>query len=125
MPTRVLLLEGNSDLCTDYRDALEGEGFEVRDVGDADGAVAAIREGWPDVAVLNLAAPDIDGLDLLWDIAMLDRPVPLVISAVSATRTDEVLAWVAEGFMKRSPDFHELKQHIMTTLTTRSQPDSP
>lgn len=125
MPTRVLLLEGDSDLCTDYRTALEGEGFEVRDVGDADSAVASIREGWPDVAVLNLAAPDIDGLNLLWDIAALDRPVPLVMSALPATRTDQVVAWVAEGFVKRSPDFHELKQRIATVLTGQSEPDAP
>ena len=125
MPTRVLLLEGDDELCHDYRAALEGQGFEVRDVGNADRAVACIREGWPDVAVLNLAAPDIDGFNLLWDIATLERPVPLVISAVPPTRADEVVAWVAEGFVKWTPDFDELKQRIAGVLTTDSEPDSP
>lgn len=125
MSARVLLLERDEQLRTDYRDALEEDGYEVRMVTDAEGALAAISEDWPDVAVLNLTIPGIDGMDLLWEIAKLNRPVPLIMSALPATGTDEVVAWVAEGFARATPDFPRLKDRISRVLARESQPSPP
>ena len=125
MSARVLLLEREEQLRTDYRNALEADGYQVRTVTDAEGALAVIGEDWPDVAVLNLTIPGIDGMELLWEIANLDRPVPLIMSALPATRTEEVVAWVAEGFARTTPDFPRLKERISRVLTRESQPIPP
>jgi len=120
MSARVVVLERDEELRTDYRNALEDEGYEVRTVTDAGGVVSAISEGWPEVAVVNLALPGIDGIELLWEIAKLDRPVPLVISALPLTGSEDVLAWVAEGFVSDSVSTTDVR-HIIGRVPAKRQ----
>ncbi len=44
--------------------ALTGRGFDVVAVGDGRGARAAVESGRPDLVLLDLGLPDIDGVDL-------------------------------------------------------------
>jgi DNA-binding response OmpR family regulator len=125
MTARVLLLERDDQLRSDYRSALEAEGYEVKSVTEADDALAAVRQGWPDVAVLNLSMPGIDGTDLLLEMAKLDQPVPFVISALPAAETDDLATWATEGFVSEEPDFPGVKQRVSEDLARESQSGAP
>ncbi len=55
--------------------ALRYEGWEVRTAGDGGNSVRCVRGWWPDVVVLDVMLPDVDGITLL---GRLRREVPRV-----------------------------------------------
>jgi DNA-binding response OmpR family regulator len=61
---RILVVEDEMQIARTLRDYLEVAGFEVTAVGDGESALASAR-GWrPDLVVLDLGLPGMDGLDV-------------------------------------------------------------
>ena len=60
---RILIAEDNTALRLLYAIWLEGDGNDVRAVGDGREAIALVERGWvPDTAVLDVEMPLVDGL---------------------------------------------------------------
>ncbi len=64
-PVRVLVVEDEVSLAELLTMALRYEGWDVRSVGDGFSAVRTAREFGPDLVVLDIMLPDIDGLEVL------------------------------------------------------------
>jgi len=64
-PVRVLVVEDEVSLAELLTMALRYEGWDVRRAGDGLSAVRTAREFGPDLVVLDIMLPDIDGLELL------------------------------------------------------------
>jgi DNA-binding response OmpR family regulator len=61
---RVLIVEDDMQIARNLRDYLEVAGFEVTAVGDGSVALASARGDRPDLVVLDLGLPGVDGLDV-------------------------------------------------------------
>ena len=61
---RILVVEDEMQIARNLRDYLEVAGFEVTVVGDGCAALASARGDRPDLVVLDLGLPGIDGLDV-------------------------------------------------------------
>ena len=64
MSTRVLVVEDEQSLAKVVASYLERDGHEVACAFDGPSAVAAAREGDPDVVVLDLGLPGLDGIEV-------------------------------------------------------------
>ncbi|HZE03503.1 MAG TPA: response regulator transcription factor [Pseudonocardiaceae bacterium] len=64
-PVRVLVVEDEVSLAELLTMALRYEGWDVRSVGNGFSAVRTAREFGPDLVVLDIMLPDIDGLEVL------------------------------------------------------------
>ena len=64
-PVRVLVVEDEVSLAELLTMALRYEGWDVRSAGDGLSAVRTAREFGPDLVVLDIMLPDIDGLEVL------------------------------------------------------------
>jgi two-component system OmpR family response regulator len=64
-PVRVLVVDDEPALTELLSMALRYEGWEVRAAADGHGAVRAARDFGPDVVVLDVMLPDIDGFEVL------------------------------------------------------------
>lgn len=64
-PARVLVVDDEPDIRDLLREILEEEGYAVTVAGDAEHARIARREDHPDVALLDIWMPDVDGITLL------------------------------------------------------------
>lgn len=62
MPARILIADDNPAVRLALRQLLDGPGRELYEAGDGAEALAAALEHRPDVAVLDLAMPTMDGL---------------------------------------------------------------
>lgn len=58
---QILLVEDRSDVAAMYELAFRTEGFETRIAATGADALAIAASGWPDLVVLDLQLPDIDG----------------------------------------------------------------
>lgn len=79
--TLVLLVEDEPHLVRTLRINLAARGFDVVSASDGRGALQVVHEGVPDVVVLDLGLPDMEGVEVLRQIREVwDVPV-IVLSA--------------------------------------------
>ncbi|MDP2697487.1 sigma-54 dependent transcriptional regulator [Thalassospira sp.] len=62
---RILLIEDTLSLARVYQDYLRDKGYDIDHVGTGREAIAILRTDPPDIAVLDLKLPDMDGRDVL------------------------------------------------------------
>jgi two-component system, OmpR family, alkaline phosphatase synthesis response regulator PhoP len=60
----ILIVDDEPRIAALARDYLEHAGFTVRTAGDGPGALAAVKRDRPDLVVLDLGLPGLDGLDV-------------------------------------------------------------
>ena len=70
MPTRVVIAEDEAIIRLDLKETLEEEGYEVvGETGRGDEAVELVRELEPDLAILDIKMPGLDGLEAAREIS--------------------------------------------------------
>jgi CheY-like chemotaxis protein len=63
-PQRILLVDDDSNLLVVLSEQLRDDGFEVATARDGQEALRRLEAGWPDLIILDLMMPRIDGLAL-------------------------------------------------------------
>jgi DNA-binding NarL/FixJ family response regulator len=105
MKRRVLIVDDHAAFRASARLLLESEGFEV--VGDApDGgrAIVEARRLRPDIVLLDVQLPDIDGIEVATRLATLDDPptVVLISSREAADYGSRLAEAPAHGFLTKA-----------------------
>src|SRR5439155_26298576 len=78
---RALVVEDDGQLRAVVAEYLRGEGFVVDEAGDGGGALSAARDAPPDVLVLDMQMPAMDGAAVLagWNESPALKAVPVVV----------------------------------------------
>ncbi|MFL5850660.1 MAG: response regulator transcription factor, partial [Solirubrobacteraceae bacterium] len=63
-PPRVLVVEDDAEIAQALQRSLRMEGYEVRIAGDGESALAEADGFNPDLVVLDLGLPTVDGMDV-------------------------------------------------------------
>ena len=63
--SRIALVDDDRNILTSVAMTLEAEGFEVETYNDGQSALDAFNRRLPDMAVLDIKMPRMDGMDLL------------------------------------------------------------
>lgn len=95
---------------------LKGDGYEVWLVEDGREAVCAVRERRPDVVVLDLNMPRMDGLETLPRLLEVDYTLPVIIHTAYSYYKDNYLSWLAEDYVIKSSNLAPLKSAIRRTM---------
>ena len=121
---RILIIDDDPDLLRVCTVGLEALGHEVSTAGTGgDGlATAAIRA--PEVIVLDLGLPDLDGLEVCQRIRSWSEVPIVVLSADSSEdRKVEALDGGADDYMTKPFGMRELSARIRVALRHRTAPD--
>jgi len=96
-PVRVLVVDDEPSLTELLSMALRYEGCEVRTAADGVTAVRAAREFRPDVVVLDVMLPDIDGLEVLRRLRADADEVPVLFLTARDSVEDRIAGITAGG----------------------------
>jgi len=88
--TRVLLVEDERDLASLLAHNLRIEGFEVRAVEDGREALPLVRSWAPDLVLLDLMLPGMDGFEVLRAIRAHARDLPVLILSARGEEQDKI-----------------------------------
>jgi two-component system, OmpR family, alkaline phosphatase synthesis response regulator PhoP len=86
----VLVVDDEPKIVEVVGDYLRGAGFSVTTAADGEGAVASARARPPDLVVLDLGLPGLDGLDVARELRHAS-PVPIIMLTARGEETDRVL----------------------------------
>ncbi len=86
----ILLVEDDDDLAVGLKTALQNEGFAVNRVALGRDALGAVAAAVPDIVILDIGLPDIDGLTVLQRIRKTLPDLPVIILTARATLDDKV-----------------------------------
>jgi two-component system, OmpR family, KDP operon response regulator KdpE len=121
---RVLIIDDDRDLRNVCRVGLEAFGYDVMTAGDAKDGLAEAAVHAPDVIVLDLGLPDMDGVELCRRIRTWSEVPVVVLSADgSEDRKVEALGEGADDYMTKPFGMRELNARLQVALRHRATAD--
>lgn len=123
---RILLVEDDVSLGAGLKAGLDREGFVVNHVTSGNQALAAVRAEMPDIIVLDLGLPDMDGLTVLKRVREHSADLPVMVLTARAGLDDKVagLDKGADDYLAKPFDMKELAARLrvferrLTTATS-------
>jgi DNA-binding NarL/FixJ family response regulator len=117
---RVLVVDDEALIRTGFQHILDAaDGIEVVGAVSGGQALRSVRELTPDIVLLDIRMPDVDGLTVLGGIREL--PAPPVVAMLTTFDTDEYVTAAlragAAGFLLKDTDPEQLG-HLVRTLAT-------
>jgi len=88
--SRILLIEDNSDLAFGLRNNLEIEGYEVETVADGMTGLKAFATVNPDLVILDLMLPELDGFRVLRSLRQNGHTTPVLLLTAKGEEADKV-----------------------------------
>lgn len=117
---RILIVEDDADIADVLRRSLRNEGYEVRTVGDGAEALDVAESFYPDLVVLDLGLPGMDGLEVCRRLRS-DGDVPILMLTARAETDDRVtgLDSGADDYLVKPFERRELLARIRALLRRR------
>jgi two-component system response regulator ResD len=124
--SRVLVVDDEPmvrDVLTRY---LEKDGFTVETAEDGEGALTALQRSAPDVVLLDLMLPRIDGLEVLRRIRE-GRAPPVIMLTAKGAETDRIvgLELGADDYVVKPFSPREVVARVRAVLRRTKNDDSP
>ena len=87
---RVLVAEDDPDLALGLKNNLEIDGYEVRVARDGDEALASALQWRPDLLILDLVMPKLDGMRVLRSLRERDTKIAVLVLTARGEEADKV-----------------------------------
>lgn len=116
----VLIADDDADILLLVRAVLERSGHEVVAASDGAEALASVRARKPDLVVLDIAMPEVDGLEVLRrlraDPTTSELPVVLLSARAQEADVERGFAIGASAYLKKPFSPRELSEHVAELL---------
>lgn len=121
---RILVVEDNPDLAYGLRNNLEIEGYDVDVVEDGTQGLARARVGGPDLIILDLMLPGMDGYRVLRALRDEGRRMPILILTARGEEADKVrgLRLGADDYVTKPFGVLELLARVEALLRRTAPP---
>jgi len=123
----ILVIEDEERIAWFLVRGLATHGYPVEHVATGAQALARLSRGGTDLVVLDLALPDIDGLDILRRLREENRPVPVIILTARSDVDDLVrgLDLGADDYLTKPFAFDELLARVRARLRAQPSEEQP
>lgn len=87
---RVLVVEDEPDMLRGLRDAMQFEGFDVVAAGTGGEGIEIAKRHRPDLVLLDLMLPDMNGFKVCEELRRLDSRVPIIMLTARGQEADKI-----------------------------------
>jgi CheY-like chemotaxis protein len=116
MKKKILVVEDEEGLRLFYKEELEAEGYDVLTAGNGREAIQQLETGKPDLVILDIVMPVMDGMEALGRIVGKERKVPVILNTSYSRYQEDFMSWAADAYVTKSDDLTELKKKIRELL---------
>jgi two-component system, OmpR family, response regulator MprA len=119
-PARVLVVEDDDDIAQAIQRSLRIEGYDVRIAADGEAAIRIAAEYVPDLVVLDLGLPKMDGIDVARQLRTVDdTPILMLTARDSVDDRVEGLDSGADDYLVKPFERQELLARLRALLRRR------
>ena len=120
----IALVDDDRNILTSVSMVLEAEGFEVKTYTDGASALTALSQAQPDLAILDIKMPRMDGMELLRRLR-LKTDMPVIFLTSKDEEIDEVigLRMGADDYVRKPFSQRLLVERIRAVLRRREAAD--
>jgi len=121
--SHILLVEDEAAIAAFVQTALEQAGYAVRVVGDGAAALAHIRAVSPDLILLDLMLPQIDGLEVCRAVRARRDYIPIIMLTARSEEVDKIvgLEMGADDYITKPFNARELVARVRAILRLARQ----
>jgi DNA-binding response OmpR family regulator len=127
MTDQILVVEDEKPIAAFVQTALEQEGFAVRVAGDGQAALREIRTRPPDLILLDLMLPGMDGLQVCRRVRAREPYLPIIMLTARSDEVDKIvgLELGADDYVTKPFNARELVARVRAVLRLARQAGAP
>lgn len=113
---KILIIEDENNLRQLYQTEFTEEGYEVILAKNGFEGIDLCKRENPDLVVVDIRMPGMDGLETIVHILEHDRSRPVIINSAYPQYQDNFMSWNADAFVVKSGDISALKEKVNSFL---------
>ena len=117
MMSKILVIEDEKNLRQLYKQDLELDGHTVVTAKSAEEGLKKVETEAPDLVVLDIRMPGMDGLEAMGRILDQHPSVPVLLNTAYSSYQDSFLSWGADAYVIKSSDTGELRREVEQLLS--------
>ena len=117
----VLVVEDDKNQRLLYEQELKLEGYDVVTASDGKDALGKIQEQLPDLIIMDINMPKMDGIETMGKILGKNREIPVIINTAYSNYKDNFMSWAADAYIVKSSDLLELKNTVKEVLAKKAK----
>ncbi|MGH7144675.1 MAG: response regulator [Planctomycetota bacterium] len=125
MGAKVLVIDDDKNLRSLYEQELSDDGYEVQLAESGLAGLAQIQKVQPDIVVLDISMPGMDGIETMNRILAENKSLPVILNTAYSNYKDNFMTWSADAYVVKSPDLTELRAKIKELLAAKSKDTTP
>ena len=114
--SKILVIEDEGSLRQLYKQDLELDGHTVLTARTAEEGLQKVDSERPDLVVLDIRMPGMDGLEAMGRILDRHPGVPVLLNTAYSSYQDSFLSWAADAYVIKSSDTGELRREVRNLL---------
>jgi len=120
MKKKILVVEDEEGLRLLYEEELKADGYEVITARNGKEAIQKLEDQRPDLVILDIVMPVMDGMEALGRIISKERKIPIILNTSYPDYRMDFMTWAADAYVTKSADLRELKDKIKELLEKRN-----
>ena len=113
---KILVVEDDESQRILYHDELSEAGYEVMLAANGREALNQLDRDKPDLIILDIVMPVMDGMETLGRIIREYRDVPIILNTAYSSYKNDFMSWGADAYVVKSADLGELKEKVREIL---------
>jgi CheY-like chemotaxis protein len=113
---KILIVDNEENIRFLYEQELMEEGYQTLLACDGKECLEKVETELPDLIILDIRMPKMDGLEAIGKIIELRKNIPIIINTAYSTYKDDFMSWAADAYVVKSHDLESLKSTIKEIL---------
>lgn len=110
--SKILIVEDEPNLRILYEKEFSEEGYDVVFAKDGKEAIQKTKEHAPDLIIMDLRLPQLDGIEAMRLILEINKDIPIIINSAYSSYQDDFMSWAAKAYVIKTSDLTELKNKV-------------
>jgi len=117
----ILVVDDDENYRVLLSEELKDEGYRVTTAKNGKEAIQKLEKEKPELIVLDIVMPKMDGMEALGRIIGKDKAVAVILHTSHPGYQEDFMSWAADAFIMKSSDFTKLKKEIRSLLEKRKR----
>ena len=113
---KILVVDDEESIHLLYKEELEEEGYKVDTAIDGEEALKKFDKLKPDLVILDINMPGMDGIEVLRQMKQERPSVPVILSSAYPEYKQDLASWASDDYIVKSFNLDDLKDSIRRHL---------